>query len=169
MSVLKEWCCIAHGDFDASHPICPCDGCDSSEVTRVFRTAPSLSKGKYKRFDQGLRKSSEMMGIDNFKTAKEGESAFAGRGTDAPPGSEVLWGGDAQKKLGMAFPALTEMAKRPLNVAAHDRYSQSNNGIAGVMNESSRLQRLASRATPLAGEVSSADKNERGKAQGLVG
>ncbi|MBV8648472.1 hypothetical protein [Paludibacterium sp.] len=40
--VIKEWECAKHGTFESTHPICPCLGCASENVKRVFLTPPSI-------------------------------------------------------------------------------------------------------------------------------
>ena len=116
-------------------------GCLSENVTREFRTPVSLSKGQYNRFDRGLRKTADMMGVSNWKTARPGESSFAGRGVDAPLGTEVLWGNEVAKHPAMggrSFAALTAEAARPLDTsqlslspekAAVDPFVRVNSGM----------------------------------------
>ena len=142
MAVIKEFKCAKHGSFVGSHPICPKLGCMSESVEREFLTPVGISKGRYNRFDQGLRKTSEMMSISNWKTARAGESSFAGRGQDAPIGTEVLWGTEIQKKMGMSMPQLTTAAASTLpqveeriaraqgaDAAARDPYVKKHNGM----------------------------------------
>lgn len=93
--VIKEWFCADHGEFEGSHPICPHLGCDSHDVIREMRTAPAVHSGVARRTDAGLRKSSEMYGMD-LKSAKEGETSKANNRA-----AEMIWGLEtAQKKLG---------------------------------------------------------------------
>lgn len=158
MGVMREWACLEHGEFEGTHPICPFMGCRSEAVTRVFLTPPSISKGKYKRFEAGLRKSSEMYGISNFKTARNGETAFEGRATTESKdlGMEVLWGTDVEKKMGKSFAQLSTLAHQPLVVG--DKVNTRNNALAELATEAG----LTSRAIPRAGEVigSKAEKSE---------
>jgi len=136
MSVIREWKCSTHGCFEGSHPICPELGCDSSDVERVFLTPVGISKGKYQRFENGLRQTADRMGISNWKTAREGESSFAGRG---PVGSEVLWGNDIEKVMGQPMAAQMAAASAPLNVPgkdpSKDPYLTVNNGMRYAANE----------------------------------
>jgi len=141
MSVMKEWKCALHGPFEGTHPICPTLGCMSDEVSREFRTAPAYHNGQTARTDRGLRRTADMMRIDNWRSARAGESSFAGRGVDAPLGTEVLWGNEVAKHPGMgnrSFAALTAAAATPLNPAelnmpperaATDPYITKNNGM----------------------------------------
>jgi hypothetical protein len=130
MSVMKEWRCKVHGNFEGSHPICPEMGCISLSVERVFLTPVSISQGKYARFDKGLRKTAEMLDIPNWKTARAGETAFAGR---APLGQELLWGKDVEKVMGTPFASQVQAANQPLHIAgrdpATDPYLTINRGI----------------------------------------
>ena len=141
MSIMKEWKCALHGAFDGTHPICPEMGCMSEHVEREFRTAPAYHNGLTARTDRGLRKSADMMGISNWKSARMGESSFAGRGVDAPLGTEVLWGNEVAKHPAMAgrsFAQLATAAAQPLDArqlgitpekAAVDPYLTKNNGM----------------------------------------
>ena len=134
MAVMKEFKCKKHGSFEGTHPICPQMGCDSEHVEREFRTPVSVSQGKYQRFDAGLRKTSEMMDIPNWKTARAGEVGFHGR---APIGQEVLWGDDVKNVMGKPFAQMTQEAGASLNVPgkdANDPYVTHNNGLRAVAN-----------------------------------
>ena len=138
---MKDWKCAAHGSFEGTHPICPEMGCLSEKVEREFRTPVSVSQGKYNRFDRGLRKTADMMHIPNWKTARAGETGFAGRGQDAPLGTQVLWGNEVGKAPGFegkSFASLSAQAAQPLtevaqrmapDVAAKDPYIVKNNGM----------------------------------------
>lgn len=135
MAVLREFKCAQHGDFEGTHPICPAMGCISEHVERVFRTPVSISKGRYKRFDAGLRRTSERMDISNFHTAREGETAFSGR---APIGQELLWGSDVQRVMGRSFPEQMAAAAAPLTVPTakpDDPYLTVNNGMRATATE----------------------------------
>ena len=118
MSVMKEWECAEHGVFDGTHPICPEVCCASDKVTRVFLTPPTISDGMLKRFNKGLQKSADMMGIGNFRTAREGESAYGNAGKG------MLWGNDVQKVLGVDMATLQAQAAVPLNVTLADGRKQ---------------------------------------------
>jgi hypothetical protein len=112
-------------------------GCDSENVVRDFRTPVGISKGQYSRFDRGLRKTADMMRIDNWKTARSGETAFAGRGGDAPIGTEVLWGAKAvEQKMGVPFATQMAAAARPLAVdrPETDPYVRVNSGMRAAAN-----------------------------------
>jgi len=141
MAMMKEWKCAVHGSFDGTHPICPEMGCESASVTREFRTAPAIHGGMTSRTDRGLRRTADMLGINNWKSARQGEVSFAGRGQDAPLGTEVLWGNEVAKHPAMGgrtFAQLTQAAATPLDAsqlnippekAATDPYITKNNGM----------------------------------------
>lgn len=114
MSVMKEWECKAHGCFESTHPICPEIGCESGEVKRVFLTPPTISDGTLKRFDAGIKKSADLMGIGNFRSARGGEAAYGNSGKG------MLWGNDIQKVLGVDMGALLQASAAPLNVTHAD-------------------------------------------------
>jgi hypothetical protein len=119
MSVLKEWRCIEHGEFESSHPICPASGCESKGVAREFRTAPTIGSSFRKRFDAGIRRTSEMMGGANFRTARAGDTAFGGD-VGREKGLNLLWGNESQRVLGRSFAELTQIAARPLDIKKRD-------------------------------------------------
>lgn len=96
MAIIKEWFCAEHGEFEASHPICPALGCDSSDVIQEHRTPPAIMSDTTKRTDAGLRKTADSYGLSNLRSAKEGESAKPNNQADG-----VLWGEQAQKFLGV--------------------------------------------------------------------
>lgn len=134
MAIMKEWKCEKHGHFEGTHPICPQMGCDSENVERAYLTPVSISAGQYKRFDAGLRKTSEMMNIPNWKTARQGEVGFEGR---APLGQEVLWGDEVKTVMGKPFGEMVQQAQAPLSVPgkeANDPYLTHNNGLRAVAN-----------------------------------
>lgn len=83
--MLKEWKCRKHGEFEASHPICPALGCESEHVERVFLTAPKIKSDRTRVTDQTLQATANQTGFD-FK--KPGD------------GSQVLWGEEAAKPYG---------------------------------------------------------------------
>jgi hypothetical protein len=166
MAIIKEWCCIEHGPFEGSHPICPSNGCDSSEVTREIRTAPSVSRGKFKRFEASTRRTADLMGINDFRTGRPGDVSFKGRGTEAPLGMELLWGGDVEKKMGRSFATMAGAAQQPLHVPTKEgvRTLTRNNAIADMAESAG----ITSRAVPRAHEVAVADKQEMAKARALT-
>lgn len=103
MGVLKEFVCIVHGEFESSHPICPNYGCDSKGVSQEFRTPVRIGTQFRKAFDAGIRKSSEMMGGKNFRTAKAGIPPTVGRRRKRPVprfcgaiSAKGLWGARLQ-------------------------------------------------------------------------
>ena len=161
MAILKEWKCAQHGSFDSTHPICPNFGCDSAHVEREFRTPVSIGSAGTRRTDASLRKSAEMMGINNWKSAREGESSFAGRSQQNDDvGSRVLWGDESRQVLGKSFQELTGLAQQPFVVKKADGSIDTltrNNALAEAATEMG----ITRRALPKAAEttVASGDRD----------
>ena len=167
MGVIKEWNCIEHGDFVASHPICPENGCTSRHVTRVFLTAPMIGKDSTRRFDAGIRKSSEMMRISNFRSARGGEAAYGGDvGKDK--GLQVLWGDQCRKVMGRSFSELTQIAHNPLVVQKRDGSGELRLERNNAMREAATEMGITKRNLPPAGEVRIAEKPDQAPAKKLV-
>jgi hypothetical protein len=166
MAVIKEFECIFHGNFEGSHPICPENGCLSEAVTQVFLTPVTIGSQFRKRFDAGMRKSAEMYQIDDWKSAKAGDTSFAGR---APVGQELLWGDGCKKVMGRSFAELTGLAAKPLVVEKRDGGQirlERNNGMREAATEAG----ITARRLPKAGEVTAfkGEKGAQGKAQALT-
>jgi hypothetical protein len=156
--ILKEWCCIEHGEFEGSHGICPASGCNSKFVKQEFRTPVGIRTDYMKRFDAGIKKSADMYKIDNFKSAKAGETSFAGR---APAGApQVLWGNESQKVLGKSFAELTQVAAKPFAVKKRDG-SEIVLTRNNAMREAATEANITSRRLPQAHEVTAA-RSEKG-------
>lgn len=113
MSVWKEWECPLHGYFEGTHPLCPEIGC-VADCKQVFLTPPTISDGTLKRFNEGLKKSSDSYGINNFRSARAGETAY-GSG-----GKGMLWGDEVKRVLGVDMAALVSSAAKPLDVTLAD-------------------------------------------------
>jgi hypothetical protein len=167
VSVIKEFECILHGPFEGSHPICPENGCESASVTQVFLTPVTIGSSFRKRFDAGMRKSADMYQIDDWKSAKAGDTSFAGR---APVGQELLWGDGCKKVMGRSFAELTGLAQKPLVVDKRDGSGQLRLDRNNGMREAATEAGITRRRLPKAGEVT-AFKGEKGadtKAQALT-
>jgi len=71
MAVLKEFQCLAHGDFDGfslddgSVPACP-KGCGPSMVQRVFRTAPAVQSAGYRQMNRTFDSLAQQHGLSNM-------------------------------------------------------------------------------------------------------
>jgi hypothetical protein len=162
MAVLREWACLEHGPFEGSHAICPALGCDSRAVSQEFRTPVGIRSGLTKRTDAGIRKSVDMYGLGNVRSAREGEASYGGdKGKEL--GMEVLWGNDVQKKMGRSFAEMTGVAQRPLIVKKRDgsgtlRLDQNN-----AMRQAATELGITRRVVPQAAEVSG-DKGTRKEA-----
>jgi hypothetical protein len=151
MAVLKEWECASHGPFEGSHPVCPELGCDSSSVKQVFLTPPNIGSQALKRFDRGIRRSAEMMGISNFRSARAGEQAYGGDAAKKA-GMEMLWGDDVQRILGKSVGELSAAAQAPLTITKGNGERETltrNNGMADAATELG----ITKRALPKAGEI----------------
>lgn len=108
MAIIHDFHCALHGQFEGSHPICPTLGCGSEAVTKVFTKPPGTLSASTRRFDQGIRRSAESMGISNWRSARPGE-------VSKPPadGTQVLWGNDVAKAMpGQTFASLSTVAAR---------------------------------------------------------
>lgn len=149
--VIKEFICRDHGPFEGSHPICPSYGCLSEHVEREFRTAPAIGTGIVKRMDAGLSDTANRLGISNWRSARPGDSSFAGRastegGADKPLGTEVLWGdAHAQRVMGKGTQQMVGEASRviaPRNIPASDPYTRVNNGVRAVANTTRVFERV---------------------------
>lgn len=169
MSVIKEWNCVLHGEFDGSHPICPEMGCDSKAVVREFRTAPTIRSSTMKKFDAGIRRSSDMMKINNFRTAREGEAAYGGDAGKAS-GLQVLWGSESNKVLGRSFAELTAIAQKPLHVPKRDGSGTLSLTRNNAMREAATEAGITRRALPQVGELAvvKSDKQSDAKAKSMT-
>jgi len=152
MAAIKEWVCVEHGEFEASHAICPAFGCASEFVTQEFRTAVTIGTKFKKDFDAGVRKSADMMGTTRLKTAKEGEASFKGR---AENGQELLWGDQCKKVIA----ELSQVAQLPTAYKKRDGSSivlTRNNG----MREAATELGVTGRRIPRAGEATGERKDK---------
>lgn len=165
MAVMKEWNCLFCGPFEGTHPICPGNGCNSEHVMQEFRTPVGSRSDWTKRTDAGLRKSSEMYGINNFKSAKAGDTSFSGR---APTGSQqVLWGDDSKKVLGKSFAELTQVAQKPFVLQKRDGSTvrlERNNAMREAATESNITRRRLPRAHEVSAHRSEPGSKERAQA-----
>jgi len=143
LGVIREWSCLEHGEFEGSHPICPEHGCRSRAVVQEFRTAPTIGSRMVRQHHAGLKRSSEMMKISNFRSARAGEAAHGGN--VGQNGQKVLWGDDCRKVLGRSFAELTTIAHKPLVVQKRDGSGEMrldrNNAMREVATESGLTQR----------------------------
>lgn len=147
MSVMKEWECPTHGCFESTHPLCPEIGCER-EVKRVFLTPPTVSDGMLKRFDRGIKKSVDMMGLGNLRSARGGEASY-GNG-----GAGVLWGDDVKRVLGVDMEALRQAAATPLTVTHRDgRKETVDKSVMREMGQAGITQRVLPKPAELTGHV----------------
>lgn len=151
MAVMREWSCLEHGPFEGTHPICPGYGCDSRAVVQEFRTPVTIGSQFRKRHEAGMRKSAEMYQIDNFKSAKPGESSFAGR-ADPSLGQKLLWGDECKRVMGHSFSELAQVAQKPLLGRGGEVIMKRNNGMV----EAATAAGITKRVLPLAQDISRA-------------
>ena len=165
--MIKEWACLEHGIFEGSHAICPAMGCDSRAVTQEFRTPVGIRSGLTKRTDAGIRKSSDMYGINNFRSARADEASYGGdRGKEL--GMEVLWGNDVQKKMGRSFAELSSAAAQPLVVNKRDGSGTLRLDKNNAMREAATELGITRRRVPHAAEVSGDKQTAKEAAKALT-
>lgn len=145
MSVLKEFRCKKHGNFESSHPICPALGCRSDKVERVFLTPVGIKSEFVSRHESGIKRLAAAYGQSDFKTARAGEASIK-----HPIGSEILWGDDIRKKMGMDLGALTAQTARPFVV---ERQDGSRETVPHGMRLAATELGLTQRVLPPAGEL----------------
>ena len=63
--ILKEWTCLAHGNFDSFWPKCPA-GCEGKIVRRAFRTPPGVTSPQTKGVDGTLRQLAAEYGLSDM-------------------------------------------------------------------------------------------------------
>lgn len=145
MSIMHDFQCKKHGIFEASHPICPYLGCDSSKVQQVYLQAPGILSGKTKNFDKHSRRTSESMDLPNFKSTQHaGDSSFMSQ----HQGSPVLWGNDAAQYFG-GVESMAAAASAPLQFEGRSVAQPSGMRAAanGVGLTQSRLPPVSERLT----------------------
>jgi hypothetical protein len=165
--VIKEFSCLEHGEFEGSHPICPAYGCASKSVKQEFRTAPKIRHGLTSRTDAGIRKSSDMYQISNFRSARDGEASYGGDKGKAL-GMEVLWGNDIQRKMGRNFAELSSAAQQPLVVPKRDGSGNLRLDKNNAMREAATELGITRRRLPHAAEVSGDKVTPKEAAQALT-
>lgn len=163
--IVKEWHCIEHGHFESSHPICPNFGCDSEHVSRAFLTAPAHLSSATRRHAEGIRRSADMMGLSNFRSARAGEAAYGGD-VGKELGQELLWGNEVQAKMGKSFTDLTGMAHQPFSYTKADGSTETmtrNNALVEAATEMGITRRAIPKAAELT--VAPADKPSMDRAR----
>lgn len=160
LGVIKEWCCALHGEFEASHAICPADGCASTAVVREFRTAVTVGRDSTRRFDAGIRRSANMYHQSDWKSARAGEMS------KVTTGGGVLWGDESRKVLGRSFGELTAIAQKPLVVPKRDGSGNLTLTRNNAMREAATEAGITRRRVAKPGEltVAHADRERSAKA-----
>lgn len=161
MAVIKEFRCFDHGEFEASHPICPAHGCDSKAVVREFRTPITIGSRMVKQHHAGLKRTAELMRLNNFRTAREGEAAYGGEAAKAA-GTQVLWGDQSRRALGKSFSELMGAAAQPLTVRGHTL--TRNNGMADAAESAGLTRRSVVPAAEVAVPRGEAKSEQKAKA-----
>lgn len=111
--ILKEFRCAAHGDFEASHPICPHMGCESEHVERVFLTPVGLRSDRTKATDStldGIARDYRLSDMNN----RGGRAVLEG------DPSAAIWGGQGVANMdGMMKQASTPTVMRGADGREH--------------------------------------------------
>ena len=68
MAIVKEFICLAHGDFDSTKAVCP-HGCKGEIVQRVFRTAPSIQSRGFKITNDTFESLAREQGVSNLRNS----------------------------------------------------------------------------------------------------
>jgi hypothetical protein len=63
--VIKEWVCMAHGNFDGPEQRCP-KGCGDSMVQRAFRTAPAIQSAGFRSVNKSVEMLAKQQGITDI-------------------------------------------------------------------------------------------------------
>jgi hypothetical protein len=92
MAILKEYICMAHGEFEGFEPACP-HGCSGTMVERQFRTAPGYPQ-TIKGIDQTLDNLAKDFNMTDMRHNSNGSIAGGGNQDFAP-----RWGKDGLKGL----------------------------------------------------------------------
>jgi hypothetical protein len=68
MAVLKEYVCLAHGDFEGYAPKCP-QGCGEGMVQRAFRTPVRVNSAGYANMNKTFESLAAEHGLSNMSNA----------------------------------------------------------------------------------------------------
>ena len=88
MAIIKEYRCLAHGDFDSpslddgSPPGCP-HGCGVSMVQRVYRTAPMIQTQGYRNINSTFQRLAEDHGLSDMSNRNAVQDGTGMRRADA--------------------------------------------------------------------------------------
>ena len=75
MATLREYFCLAHGEFESFDGECP-HGCSERFVQQEIRSAPAFKSHRTKNVDTRLQDLSEGYGLSDIPSVKEGESVM---------------------------------------------------------------------------------------------
>jgi len=69
MAIVREYVCLAHGDFDSTSAVCP-KGCKGEGmVVRVFRTAPSVQSQRFRNINATFESLAREQGVTNMSNS----------------------------------------------------------------------------------------------------
>ena len=69
MAIVKEWICLAHGEFDSADPVCP-HGCrGDAMIERAFRTAPAIQSQGYRNINRTFDTLAAEAGVTNMNNS----------------------------------------------------------------------------------------------------
>lgn len=74
MAVMKEWVCMAHGDFDSTDEKCP-QGCEGAGmIQRVHRTVPAIQSAGYRSINRSFESLAVQHRLTDIRTTRTGEA-----------------------------------------------------------------------------------------------
>ena len=74
MAVIKEWVCMAHGDFDGPDAVCPSGCMGTGMIQRAFRTAPAIQSAGYRSVNASMASLAAEHGLSDMATVRPGEA-----------------------------------------------------------------------------------------------
>lgn len=75
MSVVHDYVCIAHGQFESRTGKCP-HGCGKAMVKKIFLSPPAYHGGRTSSIDRTLQGLADDHGLSDLRSAREGEPVF---------------------------------------------------------------------------------------------
>lgn len=138
MSIIKEYRCAAHGEFEATEPQCP-QGCSTRFVKQEIRTAPAYHNGRTKRVDQELDALASTYGMTNIRSDKDSGSVMD-QLRKADPSHQTFW-----KDVPHSQPGWTQRQEAPVTITPGAFGLQGDNVTEQVKSAAEKMQ------TPLVG------------------
>ena len=126
MMILKEFACMAHGDFDGFEAVCP-KGCKGDGmVQRAFRTPPSIRSSSYGGINKTFDSLASEHGLSNMSN-RDGQGMrradYATHERLRKTSEMILNSGDRSgQDMGQYFRPVTEMGavRAPQNIRKSD-------------------------------------------------